>query len=75
MKRFFYIFAALILLASCGGNNQSVKEDATKYDVEQCYIMSNENMSVAIGKDGKLYSLCNVHTGHAYPCIKFCSCL
>ena len=66
MKRFFYIFAALILLTSCGGNNQSVKEDAPKYDVEQCYIMSNENMSVAIGKDGKLYSLCNVHTGHDY---------
>ena len=59
MKRIFAVLAMALLLVSCGGTKSCDAKDC-------CYIMSNDNMSVTIGKDGKLYSLRNEHTGHDY---------
>ena len=64
MKKLLYVFMAIALLVSC--KESKVSALAPSYDAEQCYTMANENMSVAIGKDGKLYSLRNEHTGHDY---------
>ena len=64
MKKLLFVFMAVALLVSCKENKESIL--APRFDAKNCYTMANENMSVAIGKDGKLYSLRNEHTGHDY---------
>ena len=64
MKRIFAVLVAALALVACG--EKKVCCEKTIFDAEKYYTMANENMSVVIGKDGKLYSLRNEHTGHDY---------
>ena len=66
MKRIFAVLAMALLLVSCGGTKRADMQTKCCDAKDCCYTMSNENMSVTIGKDGKLYSLRNEHTGHDY---------
>lgn len=59
------LIAILALFAfSCTGDTKSTQSKTTLPD--GCLTLANEKMSVAVGKDGKLYSLKNEISGHEY---------
>ena len=66
MKRLSLLLSALSALfaISCGECNRN--GEITTALPEDCLTLANEKMSVAVGKDGKLYSLKNEVTDHEY---------
>ena len=59
------LLAAMAILVACGGNDKAVRPSAVPCDCK-CFTLSNENMSVTVGEDGRLYSLRTEHTQHDY---------
>lgn len=66
MKRLSLLLSALSVLfaISCGECNRN--GEITTALPKDCLTLANEKMSVAVGKDGKLYSLKNEVTDHEY---------
>ena len=62
-----FLIGLMAIVTSCAGNDTKQSTPPTQTaGGEPIYTLSNENMSVSVGADGRLYSMRNATTGHDY---------